>query len=315
MRAGSISPQLQHKEMRPSDRLFQFSDPLYNAADVFWKNPKTQRRIGTLLVWAFIGALLGIEARRRGLLPMPFAAVVPTNHFYAVSTAFSVLLGFEILGLVFVLPESISDSLGKQFEILSIILLRESFQEFVHFDEPIRWELVSGSLLPILANAFGGMSMFIAIGLFYRFQQHRRITGSQAAQDRFRSTKKLLALALLVAFITIGVQDAWAYVSHGAAGEFFDVFFTVLVFSDILLIFLSLQYSSGYQIVFRNSGFTLATVIIRLSVTAPEYYNVALALGSALFAVCLTVAYNTFAPPLKIVHESGLEPHTIITPL
>ncbi len=293
--------------LRLSDRLFRLTDPLYGAAEAFWKDARTQRRVGNVLVWAFLGALLVIEASRRGLLPPPLAGLVPTNHFHAVSTAFSVLLGFEILGLVFVLPESISDSLGKQFEILSIILLRESFQEFVHFDEPIRWELVSASLLPIVTDAFGGLLTFVAIGSFYRLQRHRRITNTQAAQDRFRSTKRLLALALLATFIGIGARDVWNYGSRGTAGRFFDTFFTILVFSDILLIFLSLRYSSSYQIVFRNSGFALATVFIRLSVTAPAYYNVALALGSAAFAVCLTVAYNAFTPPLKGSHKDVRE--------
>ena len=283
--------------MPTSDRLFRLSDPLYRAAESFWKRPGTQRRVGNLLVWAFVGALLLIEVSRRGLLPAPLAGLVPTNHFHAVGMAFSVLLGFEILGLIFVLPESISDSLGKQLEILSIILLRESFQEFVHFDEPIRWELVAPLLQPILANASGSLLTFVAIGWFYRFQRHRRITDSQAAQDRFRSTKRLLALALLATFIGIGLLDLWNYVSRGAAGQFFDTFFTILVFSDILLIFLSLRYSSGYGIVFRNSGFALTTVFIRLAVTAPPYYNAALALGSATFALGLTVAYNAFTPP------------------
>ncbi len=293
--------------MSAADHLFLFSDPLYSAVEAFWKNHQTQRRIGTVLVWAFIGALLAIEANRCNWLPGPVAVLVPTNHFYAVGEAFSVLLGFEILGLVFVLPRSISDSVGKQFEILSIILLRESFQEFVHFGEPIRWELVSASLLSILTDALGGLLTFVALGLFYRFQRHRRITNSQAAQDRFRSTKRLLALVLLIIFVGIGLQDVWAYLTRKTPGQFFETFFTLLVFSDILLIFLSLRYTTSYQVVFRNSGFALATVLIRLAVTAPTYYNVALSLGSVVFAVCLTLAYNAFTPSLKTSQEDVLE--------
>ena len=225
---------------------------------------------------------------------------MPTNDFHAVGSAFSVLLGFEILGLVFVLPQSISDSVGKQLEILSIILLRDSFQEFIHFDVPLRWEKISGSLLPILADTFGALATFVVIGLFYRFQRHQPITRSKEAQHRFRATKRLLALALLVTFVSIGAQDAWGYLRHDTPSDFFDTFFTILVFSDILLIFLSLRYSSSYPVVFRNSGFALVTVFIRLSVTAPHYFNAALALGSALFVICLTLAYNGFAPPALV---------------
>lgn len=290
-------PGLRSDRMHLSDRIFQWSDPLYHAADTYWKNPRTQSRVGNLLAWAFVVFLLAIEANRAGWLPGPLAPLVPTNPFHAVSGAFSVLLGFEILGLVFVLPQSISDSVGKQFEILSIILLRDSFQEFIHFEIPLRWDPISGSLLPIMADTFGGLVTFVAIGLFYRLQRHRPITRNEEAQKRFRAVKRLLALVLLVIFAWVGAQDAWEYLRRETPSNFFDAFFTVLVFSDILLIFLSLRYTSSYQVVFRNSGFALATVFIRLSVTAPHYFNVALAVGSALFAVCLALAYNSFAPP------------------
>ncbi len=289
----------------PTDHLFRLSDPVYNAAEAFWKDARTQRRLGNLLVWGFVGALLLIELNRCSALPPELGAHVPTNHFYAVGMAFSVLLGFEILGLAFVLPESVSDSLGKQFEILSIILLRESFQEFVHFDEPIRWERVAGALLPIFVNAFGGLLTFVTIGFFYRFQRHRRITAGLAEQERFRATKRLLAIVLLVFFIGIGARDARAWVRGDPSGNFFDTFFTVLVFSDILIIFLLVRYNSTYQIVFRNSGFALATVFIRLSVTAPAYYNSAIAVGSALFAITLTLAYNAFAPTPVAIREEA----------
>jgi hypothetical protein len=67
----------------------------------------------------------------------------------------------------------------------------------------------------------------------------------------------------------------------------------------VLLVLVALCYSSSYHVVFRNSGFAAATVIIRLALTAPRYVNVLLGLGAAVFAVGLSLAYNTFSPAMR----------------
>jgi hypothetical protein len=46
--------------------------------------------------------------------------------------------------------------------------------------------------------------------------------------------------------------------------------------------------------VFRNSGFALATVILRLGLAAPDYYNAALGVGSALYIRSLNAVYYLY---------------------
>lgn len=82
---------------------------------------------------------------------------------------------------------------------------------------------------------------------------------------------------------------------HAMRG-FFEVFYTVLVFSDVLIVLISLRYSSDYRIVFRNSGSAAATILIRLALTAPPYVELLLGLGAAGFALALSVAYNACDP-------------------
>ena len=80
---------------------------------------------------------------------------------------------------------------------------------------------------------------------------------------------------------------------------FFEIFFTVLIFSDILMVLISLRYSSTYSFVFRNSGYAVATVFIRLALTSPNHVSVLLGVGAAVFALGVTLAYNAFAPILQ----------------
>lgn len=69
--------------------------------------------ISTLLVLVFVGALLVIELNRQALLPQTVSSRLPTNHFHAVDLALTLLLIFEVIGLVFTLAKSVSDSVGK----------------------------------------------------------------------------------------------------------------------------------------------------------------------------------------------------------
>ena len=62
----------------------------------------------------------------------------------------------------------------------------------------------------------------------------------------------------------------------------------------MLLVLVSLRYSSSYEILFRNSGFAVATVVVRLALTAPPFFNVLLGVGAMVFAIGITFAYNGF---------------------
>lgn len=266
---------------------------LFDQLRAYWKGASHQRGAGTLIIVAFLGALAAIELQRRGLLPAALAGVVPTNHFYAVDLAFTLVLLMEVIALVFGLAESVAMSVGTQFEIFSLILLRQTFKEFTAFDEPVTWGQVSDSILHMSSDAVGALLIFVLLGVFYRLQRHQPIT---TTEDRvsFIAAKKLIALALLAAFAAIGVHDGWWWLK-GEGYPFFEAFYTVLIFSDLLVVLISLRYSSTYRVVFRNSGFAAATVFMRLALTAPPYYNAALGLVAAAFACALTLAYNAFS--------------------
>lgn len=258
-----------------------------------WATQRTLNRLGLSLVAAFLAALVVIEANRRGLLGSYLAGALPTRHFYAVDLAFTLLLLIEIAAMVFALGESVADSLGKQFEVVSLILLRQSFKGFIGFGEPI--ELTGGAvrLGPMVADALGALGIFVVLGFYYRSQRHRPITADSHERDSFIAEKKLVALALFFAFLLIAVFDGIRLGTGAASFDYFAACYTVLIFSDILIVLLSLRHSSTYRVLFRNSGFALATVFARLSLTAPSYVNASLGLGAASFALVLTWAYNS----------------------
>ena len=264
----------------------------FDAVDAWWESDGVRRASGTALVVLFLGALVVIEARRQGLLPGALAAHVSESHFAAISLAFTALLVVEVVALVLALARSVAASVGVQFELFSLILLREAFKELGKLGEPVVWEAAREPVAHALADAGGALVVFVGVVVYTHLQRHRRITTSDAEQARFVTAKKAVALGLLVAFVAAGLDDAWRAVTGADPYPFFDTFFTALIFADVLLVLVSLRYTDTYAVVFRNAGFALATVVLRLALVAPPYVNVGLGVGATAFVVLLTVVYN-----------------------
>jgi hypothetical protein len=263
-----------------------------------WESRRVQRALATGLVSLFVGALVLIEARRRGWVPEPLASWVPTNHFDAVQLAFTLLLGIEVIGLVFGLSGSTGKTMGKQFEILSLILLRQSLKELVNFPEPIFWDAVSDAVPRMAADATAAVLVFALVGVFYRLQRGAESQLSDEERAKFTASKEVVALVLLAVFADLALEAFGAMpgrertAASQRAEYFFEQFYTVLIFADILVVLLALRHSFAYDLVFRNSGFAAATVLIRLALTAPPFINGALGVGATVLAIGLTWAYN-----------------------
>jgi hypothetical protein len=121
---------------------------------------------------------------------------VPTTHFLAVDVAFTLLLGLELVGLVLAIGQSVANSVGKQLELLALILLRKAFLEVAHVHEPVLWADAAPHVPGALADMGGALLVFVLAELFARVQRHRAIAEGDD-QAAFVAAKKLVALALL----------------------------------------------------------------------------------------------------------------------
>lgn len=275
---------------------------LFDRIDALWESARLRRVVAIGLAATYLLALAAVEASQRGWLPAPYRLRTTHGHFVAVELAVYLLLAYEVVGLVLGIARSVSNAAGKQFEIFSLILLRHSFEEFAYIGEPVVWDAARLPVLRMLSNGFGALAMFVLLGFYYRAQRHLPLTGDARDRASFVAAKKLVALVMLGLFGWLAVRAAFSE-GHG----FFESFYTVLVLADVFLVFLSLRYSSAYPVVFRNSGLAVATVILRLGLAAPAFYNAALGIAAALFALGLTQAYGRLGPPAE-THAAGEGP-------
>lgn len=288
-----------------TNAIFRKTDRWFQWALNSWESRVRIRFIGTLLIVVYLASLIVIEAGARGFLPSRLAVFIPTNHYYAISTAFTFLLFIEMIDLVFGLARSFSDSIGKQFQIFALILLRHSFKEFAALPEPLSWPVSPDPVLHIISTSMGALIIFAVLLLYYKILRHQPITDDQFEARGFISAKKVIAIILLAVFIIMGIDFCFVLVYTHHNIHFFDTFYTILVFCDILIVLLSLRYSSRFEVVFRNSGFALATVVLRLALSAPPHLSALLGIGAVLYVVGLTWVYNAFMASIGRTEQRG----------
>ncbi len=261
---------------------------LYDNFEKSWqKFQKSKITSNIVIIFFFIGIIVSILSHYK-------IVHFKVGRYFAIELAFSVLLLVEIFDLVFILTHSVADSVGKQFEIVSLILLRNSFKELGHLPLAISWDKDTLlALMPLLADAFGAVIIFLITVLFYRAQRHVQITKNEDERNDFNKQKKLVASMLLIIFVALGIFIIANYLWNGEILNLFNFYYTTLIFSDILILIISLRYSNLYIHLFRYSSFALATVIIRISLSAPQYVNVILSIAGGLFVLLVSNIYNT----------------------
>jgi hypothetical protein len=268
------------------ERITYLFDPLHH----LWEQERLAKKISIGLVLFFLASLLCIELRRLGLLPASLTALIPRSHFSAIEMAFTVVLTLEVISLIFTLPCSFSRSVGKQFELLALILLRNAFKELSEFPEPIAFEGNEEAVLRILSDGFGALVIFALLGVYYLVQRTKH-DEAMISTDlyRFVAAKKGIALLLLAAFIFMGLRSIYLTLTDVQHSDFLHDFYTLLILTDVLVVLISQCFQPGFYAVFRNSGFALSTMLIRIALAAPPYFNVLLGIAAALFAIGLTI--------------------------
>ncbi|HIE45610.1 MAG TPA: hypothetical protein EYP87_05470, partial [Flavobacteriaceae bacterium] len=105
-------------------RFLTYTNSLYEKLQLLWESKGSLRLTSTILVFSFIvctllSVLVIEDYINLGLFNKPFK-----NLFFSIEVVFTILLITELFGLIFMLPKSVAKSVGKQFELLSLIFLR-----------------------------------------------------------------------------------------------------------------------------------------------------------------------------------------------
>lgn len=81
--------------------------------------------------------------------------------------------------------------------------------------------------------------------------------------------------------------------------DFLHTFYTQLILTDVLIVLISQCFHPSSRMIFRNSGYALATLVIRIALVAPVYVNVLLGGAAISLAILLTLASQYLFPPQR----------------
>ncbi len=282
---------------------------LFDAIEKFFGRPASQKNIAKVFLWTYLLALAAVECRLRGYLPGSLARLTPASHFAAIQLAFTLILAMEILELILSIPRSFMQSMGKQLEILALIHLRNAFKELTHLPEPVSG---ASGLAYICGTTAAALCIFVALGIYCRMAGRQKSGIPSEQEPRFTACKKLLALALLAFFALAAGREFWEDMGGKKDLHFFETVYTALIFSDIAVVLLAQQFMPSFHAVFRNSGFVMGTLLMRLSFSTEHPMDIAVSLFATAYVLALTYAVSRFPPSLlhnvSADGEDGPEP-------
>ena len=249
----------------------------------------------------FIIHLLLILLNNNGYVDLSFFQdKLFVNPISAIYTPFSFILIYEAFLLIYFLPRSFTTSIAKQFEIMSLILIRKIFKDIPNVNLDDNW-IQNESNLQLIYDLVGVLIVFFLIYLFKKLKEDLPKLPVHQNLDRFISYKKLISLFLvptLSLLCVLSFLDWYNYVfldigtSSNIDYLFFESFFTILILVDVFILLVSFQYTERYSQLIRNTGFIISTILLRLSFSAVGLTSLLLLVSGIVFGLIILLIYN-----------------------
>lgn len=228
-----------------------------------------------------------------------------SNPISAIYTPFSFIIIYEIYLLLLFLPRSFTTSISKQFEIISLIIIRKIFKDISNLDLSDSWN-ISNQNLEVLSDLVGIIILFYIIYLFNKNKNRMSINKEEPVLLKFINSKKIVSLSLLAILIIFSSYSLinWVFnlfndsysntmLYNEIDKVFFNDFFTLLILTDVIILLLSFKITEGYSKLIRNTGFVISTILIRLSFSAEGFLDIFIILISSIFALLILRIYNS----------------------
>ena len=279
-------------------KLFSLSASLF---DKFFSQ-KNRNFVEKLTIWlalfGFIIHLLIILLNNNEIINLNTEYPLLTSPISAIYTPFSIILYYEVFLLVYYLPRSFTTSVLKQFEIISLILIRRIFYDIPKLEINTNW-LKNTDNLQIVFDLTGILIIFFLIYLFSKIKQEIIPIKKSGSVETFIKSKKAVSLFLIPIMIYLFLSSIISLNSYSVTSfydineVFYNEFFSLLIIADVLILLLSFEYySERYSQIMRNTGFIICTILIRSSFSASGLASLLLIISSILFGLLILKIYS-----------------------
>ena len=262
---------------------------------------KTEKYILYLASIGFVIHLSVIFLNNYNLIDLGFInSNLLSNPISALYTPFSFILVYEAFLLIYYIPRSFTTAVGKQYEIISLIVIRKIFGDIPLIDLNANW-IENPANLQLIYDLLGILLIFFLIYLFRRTKENLPIKSVSEKLDRFIASKKLVSIVLLPIFLGICFVSFFNWYNGVFINEsfdqdlnylFFNEFFTLLILVDVFILLLSFQYTERYSQLIRNTGFIISTILLRLSFSVSGLTSILLIVSGIVFGLLILLIYN-----------------------
>ena len=265
-----------------------------------------RKKIESFTIWSasigFIFHLSLVLLNNNSIINIGNESLLLTNPISAIYTPFSIILYYEIFLLIFYLPRSFTTSILKQFEIISLIVIRRIFYDIPKLDlESNNW-FENADNLQITYDLICILILFFLIYLF-NYVKTNIVVKKGKNIDKFIDSKKIISVLLIPVMIllfiiglynwySIGISTNFASSFYYVNEVFYNTFFSILIIADVFILLLSFLYTERYSQIMRNTGFIICTILIRLSFSSTGLTNLLLIISSVLFGLLILKIYS-----------------------
>ena len=221
------------------------------------------------------------------------------NPISALYTPFSFILIYEAFLLVYYFPRSFTTSIAKEYEIISLVMIRKVFGDIpmLNFEKGI----MNQEGLILLYDLLAILTIYYLIHLFKKIITKIPKRKPTVNINRFISYKKMLSIVLLPTLLLLCVSNFydWSYAVfvnqeflENLNYIFFIDFFTILILVDVFILLISFQYTERYSQILRNTGFIISTILLRLSFSVSGFSSLILLLSGVVFGLIILKIYQ-----------------------
>ncbi len=226
------------------------------------------------------------------------------SYLKAIYTPFSFILFYEVFLLVIIIPKSISEFIGKQFEVITLITLRSFFHDIADLDLGNSINIKNPEFISLLYDLMASLIMLSLTILYYKIYQNNRKSEFVNELNNFINIKKLVSLSMIIILLLLSISSflVWGTEMLEALNlkqnypnpntVFYADFFSIMIFVDVLLLIISFIYHFSFFTIFRNASFIITTILIRMSLTIEKPMNYIIILIGFLFSIISFYLYS-----------------------
>lgn len=275
---------------------------------------KTKKRVEEIILILAISSylihLIAILLNNQGFLNINDNFL--TNPIAAIYTPFSFILVYEVYLLIYYIPKSVTIYIGKQYEIITLIIIRRIFKDIAYVELNTNW-FQNKNDLQFTFDVITSIILFFIIFQFYNSLKKKETRSVDSENERRSSIKKFIAfkkaisvlLVPILFFLSIFALGSWIVATYqnyytglntfkSINSVFYDDFFTIMIIVDVLLLLLSFFYSDKFHKIIRNSGFVISTILIKVSFLSDGIVNNLLILSAVIFGYLFLIIHNLY---------------------